>query len=155
MDYYTILKVNSDATIEELKNAYLNNKNKRAKYDLKLLKYYRELFNKKENLINEPLMNFNSIFQNMLNSPNELNNKFMKNILNDKNTKKKSYAMISSTTGKNGEYVTKQSTRVFDGKNTKQENKTIKIDKDGNKIIQSNGDNLFKTKIKISNLLNN
>jgi len=155
MDYYSILNVKLTATRDEIKNAYKNNKNSKTKeaykvlkdkdlrdqYNLKLLEYYRNKNN--TNLFG------NNLFQNFLKFPNNIFN----NLENDLSKNSKSYAVISTTTGKNGKYVTSQSTRVNDGKTTKISNKTIEVDKYGNKVIKDEGDNLFKKKIKINNLL--
>ena len=170
MDYYSILNISNDATIDEIRNAYKRNKNLKTKkayktlkhnreeYDKLLLKYYREksLNNnnsyKKESIFPKDRLNFSTLFGNIFN--NELPN--MMNQLNNKDGNFFSKEIISTTTlDKDGKYVTNRSIRTKDKKGTNENHERIQIDKDGNKIITNDGKNLFKSKnkFKIQKLL--
>jgi DnaJ-class molecular chaperone len=166
MDYYSIFNVSINASIEEIKNAYRNNKNKITKEAYKILKYKRNEYDKmllehyRSKVIQQESKDKIDLNNNVFNLPNMIGSMFgndFSNMLNsgDKSGKFMSKQIISTTSlGKDGKYITNRSTRTKDNRGTNENHEQIQVDRDGNKIITNDGINLFKkNKLKIPRLL--
>lgn len=166
MDYYSILNVGVNSSIDEIKNAYKNNKNNKTKKAYKVLKLYRNEYDKmllefyRNKFIQKETSKKIITNSNDFNFPNMIESIFKSDIpsmlsLSNNSGKFMSKEIIATTRlGKDGKYVTNRSIRTKDNKGTNENHEQIQVDRDGNKIITNDGINLFKkNKLKIPKLL--